>query len=170
MSLRYLRRGWERTVTSGLSVGDAVFYSASDLRVLGTRKQLEEVVEKMRVKGKKGSINEGVVGDVTDAFDAHEHGDDEWAGLADEPSHVVEQLAEAVVRGDLSAGNQSNPIDVEYVRANDIEARAHDILLTGDAKAKAGDHVGAAVDEPSVDPTVEEVAEEAPKAKAEKKA
>jgi len=136
------------------------------MRILGTRRQLQEVANKMaRVTGKKGTLNEGVVGDVAvieNLTDGADH-DEEWKP-ADEPSADVERLAQAVVRGEV-ADYSANPVDLLTIEQNDLNDRAHDVVLLADAGAAKGAHLGAQVDyeEPEAEalPPVGEPAEEA---------
>src|SRR3990172_9151003 len=115
---------------------ETIFYSGSDMRILGTRRQLQEVANKMaRVTGKKGTLNEGVVGDVAvveGLSDGADH-DDEWKPSAD-PSADVDRLAQAVVRGEVAAYS-ANPVDLQVIEDHGLNDRAHDVVLLADVGA-----------------------------------
>lgn len=90
-----------------------------------------------RVVGKKGTINEGAVGDVpvVEGLDhLEDHGENYAAG---DVNPDVKNLAQAIVRGD----EISHPADRALAEKEDLFDRAHDVDLTGDAKAKKGAHV-----------------------------
>lgn len=131
------------------------------MRILGTRRQLQEVANKMaRVTGKKGTLNEGVVGDVAvvDGLSDDADHDDEWKP-SDDPAADVQRVAQAVVRGEV-ADYSANPLDLLLVEQHDLNKRAHDIVLAPDAPAASA---------PAPEP-VAEVVEEAPAEEHEKKA
>lgn len=90
-----------------------------------------------RVKGKKGTINEGAVGDVPVVAGLDylgDHGENYEEG---DVAPDVKNLAQAIVRGD----EISHPADRAVVEKEKLEDRAHDVDLTGDVKAKKGAHV-----------------------------
>lgn len=99
-----------------------------------------------KVLGKKGTINEGALGDLPledplsdETRPWHRMVDEGEVSVVDEKDAVssVKNLAEAVIRGD----EISNPVEQEKVKEHNLLERAHDVVLRNDEDAQRGDHV-----------------------------